>query len=770
MNRSSSCFAGANAAATFWAACLLVILQFTQFAEAVCGGNSIEMTNAATESCACESGFTGADCTTDETVTAGACSTWDDLANNPTTFTVVPGIANAGSLVSDQYVRWTVSIPVGNERQITNIRIGSSCALGTSMNSLATSLSSCNDVLVVDIPLTDLSGCGFALSASDSTHTLYSGDLSFDFTQTSPGFSNFVGEIIVPVEANIETSYTENQELGDALVYSTFDMNAAIKTLNIADDTTTYLSMEYFIAYPYTVKYIGGALTETGTQISEICTGDSGATPCGTTAFPMTTCDVTGDYSSNFCTQTAYVKIDHNSNCVLNGTYTMANVVIGCYDGATDCPLEEDDTTTTIDLQLASKDFCSATDTTDIEDVVTLDRFIFVYPDNRQRDAASFTYADGSGLADALTRPDGNDNRQSLLYGDYIYGRLDFSGADVTNVAVTSTEVSVDNGVSYSSVLVPLDVTTSALVGDTDYVSARTDPVAYEAALNCAGMGYCAADQSLYFRTVLDSTNLAAGVTLPADGASYEVDLRITVQISLETNGAITTRKRSFDLGMIYDMEQSRSKRESITSDTTAINKAMVMTLQDYESATDAQEMNAPTLSILIPEDFAETLDSMTLIEKQQVEDAMFASLQMDETTRLLVIMYRIVMESDWTLSNRRSSRALGNGPPIFEIIFGNGDDAEEQGQVFSAIANINQAIATGDGIEVQVNGQVINFDESKFETKDVVVPVDKVEEFTENKDPKNSNDDDSAAAMISSTTYTTAVSFLIFALSVFMF
>ena len=796
MKRQSSCFASTGAAA--FAACLLVILQFAHVAQAACGANSIEMTGAAVESCACESGYTGVNCGTDETATASAlCGGWDVLATDPVSFTVVPGIANAGSLISNAYVQWTVSIPVGKKRQITNIRIGDSCSLGASMHSMSTTLNTlCEDVLVINVPVTDLSGCGFTLSPSDSTHTLYSGDLSFDFTQNSAaGFSNFVGEIVVPVNANIETSYTENQELGETLVFSSFDMTAAIKLLNIdSSNTTTYLSLEYIIAYPYTVKYIGGALTETGGQIAEICTADSGVTPCGTTAFPMTTCNVTGDYSTNsLCTQTAYIKIDHNSQCVLDGDYVLNNIVIGCFDGATDCPLEEDDTNSSITLTLASKNFCAASDVTNIEDVVNLDRFIFVYPDNRERNAASFTYNDGGGAVnDTLTRPEGNDNRQSLLYGDYIYGRLDFSGALVTNVTVKLAEVSVDNGLTYNDVLVPLDVATAALIGDVDYVTPRADPVAYEAALNCSGMGYCAADQSLYFRTILNSTYLATGVSLPAVGNAYEIDLRVTVQISLETNGTITTRRRSFGMNVnmknmnmnpdsdsdllnsVATVQQAR-KREVLESSTVAINKAMVMTKQDFETATDVQKLSFPTLTILIPENFAEKLQDMPLEELHQVEDAIFSSLQLDEATKLFVVMYRIVIESDWVLDNRRSVRAVGDGPPVFEIIFGNGENSEDQGKIFASIAQINSKIETGAGIKVKVNGQEFYLNDSKFEVKDVIVPIEKVQEFEEGrnandnvKDDDSKDNNDSAAAMVTCTATCTFTSLI--ALSVLLF
>ncbi|KNC74627.1 hypothetical protein SARC_12832, partial [Sphaeroforma arctica JP610] len=532
-------------------------------------GASLTLNTNAGEKCLCDSLYSDATCFTQvASEVYDGCADITGSVDNPNDVTLTQDHTTLNTLVNDESVQWTVNWPAGLNREFTSFSVGT-CTLGANLEIFTqTSVDSgCTDRMVFEMKITSLrADCGFDYALSDDVDEMdvryadYSSNIVFEYTEpTDVGGDTVARSGMVTIPTSILVLSRVAATTAEVKVYSPFAIDTALTAQAInTGASASYLTLSYALSTPYSVLTMDPVLANAGTSNTAfLCTEDAGAGTCGATngAFiDMPDC-LAGDYdkNNNGCRKDAYIQLVHGQ-CTLDGTYTISDVVIDCYKtlAETDCPINQQNRDTTIEFTLASDNFCADNaDLVTIENAVTVDRFIFVDPENRLRGAPTWTVTDPITSVET-TKPAGDTPISALEYGEFAYARVDFSGLDVTKVTIVQSQVRESAGPgAWSDTTADTSGTlgesypqiTGTLTPGTDYTSTRADPVVYEAGLTCNELGLCAADQTFLVQYMIHQ-DLHALFANPGLGNSAGFDLRLLVDVSYETDMASATRRR----------------------------------------------------------------------------------------------------------------------------------------------------------------------------------------------------------------------------------
>ncbi|KNC76726.1 hypothetical protein SARC_10789 [Sphaeroforma arctica JP610] len=540
---------------------------------AVCteAGASLTLNTIAGEKCLCDSLFSDATCSTQvASVVYDECTDITGSVDNPNDVSLTQDHTTLDTLVNDESVRWTVNWPAGLNRVFTSFTVGT-CASGANLEAFTQTSedSGCTDRMVFEMKITSLRAlCGFDYNLSDDVDEMdvryadYSSNIIFEYTEPTDVGGDSVtrsGQVTIPTSILVLSRVAATT--AEVKVFSPFSIDTALTAQAINEGASaSYLTLTYALSTPYSVLTMNPVLANVGTNNAAfLCTEDVGAGTCGDSNnggayIDMPDC-VEGDYTmnNNGCNKDAYIQLVHG-DCTLDGTYTISDVVIDCYKtlAEADCPINQQNRDTTIEFTLASDNFCGANaDLVVIENAVAVDRFIFVDPENRAKDATTWTVTDPITSVDT-TKPAGNTPIAALEYDEFAYARVDFSGLAVTKVTIvqsqaresagpgawsdTTADTSLALGENYPQI-------TGTLTPGTDYTSTRADPAAYEIGLTCTELGLCAASQTYLVQYKIHEA-VHAMFANPGLGNSAGFDLRLLVDVSYETDGASATRRR----------------------------------------------------------------------------------------------------------------------------------------------------------------------------------------------------------------------------------
>ncbi|KNC76474.1 hypothetical protein SARC_11026 [Sphaeroforma arctica JP610] len=545
---------------------------------AVCdaAGASLTLTTEVGQKCLCNSLFSGDACTAVVEPTAySLCPDITGSIDNPNHVTLIQDHTTLNTLVDDIKIQWTINWPAGFDRVFTSFRVGT-CADGKNLEAFTQTSEDggCTDRMVFEMNITSIrSICGFKYSVPDDEENTdvqyanYTEWIVFQYEEpTVVAGRNIIrtGMVVIPTRilmlSRIELTTAE------VAVYSPFAIDSALTTQAIDEgSTTSHLTLTYVLSRPYTVLAMNPVLQNTGTDnIALLCTEDLGAGYCGTDNgefIGMSGCDA-DEYTlaNSGCLKRAYIELVHGQ-CTLNGIYTISDVVIDCYEALTekDCPINQQNKDTAIEFTLASDNFCgSETEPVTIENAVSIEQFIFIDPNNRQKGAGEWTATDL--LTDEeVIKPNGDTPKTALVYNYYAYARVDFAGLAVTQVTVVQSQARDSSGSSAwtdtaSSQGVAYPKVTGALIPNIDYISTRDVLAGYEDSLSCPELGLCVSDQTFLVQYFIHQ-NVHPIFSNPGLGNIAEFELRLLLDVSYE------------------DDTRRRRRRQAATNETTGVDQ-----------------------------------------------------------------------------------------------------------------------------------------------------------------------------------------------------
>ncbi|KNC84869.1 hypothetical protein SARC_02929, partial [Sphaeroforma arctica JP610] len=594
-------------------------------AECTEAGASLTLTTNTGEACLCSSLFSGTACDVAvDSTQYDLCTGVTDSTLAPNNLTLTQEHTTLNTIVDSKSVQWTVSWPVGFNRKFTFFAVGN-CDAGTSLESFVQTNEElgCIDRMVFQMSVVALrANCEFTYETdvviegddTDIQYARYSSDIIFEYEEPTVVGGETVtrsGQVTIPTSVlllNRIAAVTTGVK-----VYSPFAIDTAITAQAINEGaSTSYYTLTYALSLPYSVITMDPEIANGGetANIALLCTGDLGAGDCGTANgeyIVMPECIATDYKGDSFsCTKDAYIQLAHDMDeCILDGTYTISDVVIDCYNTlpAADCPINQPNDKTTIEFTLASENFCGKDII--IEDAVKVDRFIFVNPENRAQGASEWVVTDPTTGVET-TFPDGSTSIEALMFGGFAYARIDFSGLAVTEVTIVESQArsSDDGETAYTDTLDTTEILgkkypqiDGTLTPGTDYTSTRDDPEAYEAGLLCNNLGLCAADQSFLVQYKIHDA-VHAAFTNPGPGNSALFDLRLLVDVSYETNPSSVRRRRrqaSTDTGNTG--VQSASDPAQDGHGPASISASGVVTGSEEVAATDDSDSAAVALS-----------------------------------------------------------------------------------------------------------------------------------------------------------------------------
>lgn len=544
----------------------LVLVSLAGYAMAQCNDFGRELANYVPDAtiCMCNSAFNTIDDCAVELVTLSSCA---DFNASMTTETlqistgVIPSTA-ANLTDNTDSVLWTIKIPVQAGRAYTAFSVGN-CTDGAELDSYTQYHETCQDVFEFSLPAISMTKCGFSYEQIGTTDTdqyaNYTEQITFTYTENTEVAGNTVvriADVVVPTSilllSRVQPSTLEIN------VYSSFELDAALVAQDINPQASaSYLTLSYVLSEPYSVMSMAGNIVESASPVTlntaTLCESD-GITRgnCDTAAngTVMTPSCVLADYGdngniNNGCLKQAFIEVVHGQ-CTLEGEFTITDVVIDCYSDLPeeDCPINQPDAATTIVFSLSSEDFCEGNDASQqiIENAVST-TFHFIDPENRDRDAPEWTL---EGQAGDITKPAANTPITAIEWDEFFYGRIDFTGLNVTAVTMRNSEISYDEGSTWSTInTANINVLDShTFTPATDYVESRTGytPV-------CTTFGLCTALQSYYIQYLMDA-NIDLGGTSDVDpglGNALPIELRTLIDVSYERDGSYAdgyTRRR----------------------------------------------------------------------------------------------------------------------------------------------------------------------------------------------------------------------------------
>ncbi|KNC77148.1 hypothetical protein SARC_10384 [Sphaeroforma arctica JP610] len=536
--------------------CIFSYLKIVQ-AQADCGVNGAQLANLNT-ACICKSSYSGANCETSYTDPATNCpASWGaTMVDGALNVDTSGNLATQETLVTSEFIRWAVSIPVNSDRTYTDVIVGT-CVDGTSLAEFTHAAMSCFDVLYFQMAVTDLRSCGFSYENSivdNIQYANYTEQIEIRYTEKTELAGNILdrtANVYLPTSVLLQNQITVTATAVE--VYSPFQISSALVTQKISPGASaSYLTLAYALSLPYAVISMNGDIAADGgnLNVATLCTADAGVTPCGGAGFPADPCTLADyDNNNNGCIRLAYIQILHGQ-CELTGSYIIDNVVIDCYQDLPeeDCPINQANADTTIVFSLETENFCTGmSGQVMINDAVSIERFIFVDPENRERGGIAWSYVDSQG--NTVNKPDADTPIEALEWGAPFFGRVDFTGLKVYAVDLVSSQIQLYGNTGFSPTTNPPVWSDQVDVDPLDYVYTR--PVAgYEDTLACKHLGLCFATQSFLIQHTLGSTLLD---TLPNPGLGYSIsmELRLLLDVSYEIDGAFAGVRRRRQLSSV---------------------------------------------------------------------------------------------------------------------------------------------------------------------------------------------------------------------------
>ncbi|KNC78559.1 hypothetical protein SARC_09020 [Sphaeroforma arctica JP610] len=521
-----------------------LLLCFSTCVAGDCGTNGEPLANKA-DSCLCTSSYYGTNCES-QLSNASTCATWNDHEIQLEIKTSAT-LHTENKLVDDQYVHWEVSVPVGANRTYTRVKVGT-CVDGANLQVFEQKSDPCADKLIVQMSVSFMAGsCGFSLTktiANQTQYNNYTSSISLHYSEPTTVATNIVtrtANVLVPINVLIESQFSA--QTSEVEVFSPFEITAALSALTVVPGSTlSTMLVSYVVAYPYTVTGANPILTSSTENTASICKTDN-AGDCGAIPFVADACDA-DEYTQTdkSCLKSFFVRVLHGE-CELTGNYTIKNVAVACHAGLPDqdCPIREANNSSSIDFSVTSDNFCDFLGIQTIDRAVSIERFVFVDPENRQRDAESYFSGDAATGSQVLMAS-ANIPNTALVYNQNVYGRIDFGGIDVKSVDIVRSQVKLEGDADWvDSINLPDSDVSISLTAGVDYPQTREDN--YESSLSCAKLGLCFDDQSFLIRFLLDDS-LVPPMTNPGLGNTKGLDYRLTIEVSYDSIEASNRRRK----------------------------------------------------------------------------------------------------------------------------------------------------------------------------------------------------------------------------------
>lgn len=526
-------------------AILTVLASLAAHASAECSANSRSTTlNGNGAACVCDSTFTGAMCDTQAT----SCAS---ILPDPSSVDVAE-INFMGAALSGNSVNFLIELPMAATRKFTGVRVGNCTENWLTAFQISTNTSTaCMDQWQLGIPVASLSYyCTFSadniVNNNGEQYERFNGTVYVDYSETV-AVNDFINmtrtnTIALPVSFDLASDYSATLTFTNVDIAGSENLlSAAITGQNIsAGATTSWAAITYKIGFPYQVRHMDSALSQTGGASTvpaalyypngEMFTSTDRNAPNCTGTQPDA-----GDYTAMdlMCVKTVYVVFTHGSACKLNGTYAITGLTVRCgIDVAdTDCPLTQD-ATASISFTVVSENFCLDQAVPNvINNVITIDQFVAADPQYLLYDVES-PYNSGT------TRP--------YQWNTLFFMRTHFTGLTVYACQARTVETDWygdDFDMVYAT---PSEVIASGMTNPNTGI-----PDGYGTGSKPDHLGLDIDTQAFLMMHVLDST-FAGGADKtklessngPRRGTALTLKVRVTLDVRYDSEAASGGRRR----------------------------------------------------------------------------------------------------------------------------------------------------------------------------------------------------------------------------------